>query len=143
MTKQSATRPNQVTQAWRIFQFRERFELPVDVRIARKSGLRYVRDFVGVAGGSEAIRYQRQLAALMDGNGLEFYCLYGAYRQLINLAAKWTTPYRGHLLHANTNPLTDAQIGQLLKISHQKMSRILRRLASVKLIEKVAWPREQ
>ena len=53
---------------WRIFHFGERFELSENIRKCRKSALEFSRDFVGDAGGDEAVGYQRQFALLSNGD---------------------------------------------------------------------------
>lgn len=136
-SKRSATKAPWV---WRIFHFGERFELSENIRKYRKSALEFSRDFVGDAGGDEAVGYNRQFALLSNGDGLNFGLLYGVYRLLINLAAKQSRAFRGYLLDARNRPLTDAQIGKLLKIETKQMRKFLRQFASVDLLERVELP---
>ena len=128
------------SKVWRIFRFRERYEMPEDMRKCRVSALEFTRDFVGDAGGDEAVGYQHQFRLLSNGDGIEFSKLYGVYRQLVNMAAKRSRAYRGYLLDAKNLPLSDAQIGKLLRIETKIISKILRKLASVTLLEKVDLP---
>lgn len=125
---------------WSIFHFKERFELSENIRKCRKSALEFSRDFVGDAGGDEAVGYQRQFALLSNGDGLEFGLLYGLYRLLVNMAAKQSRAFRGYLLDAKNQPLSDAQIGKLLKIETRRMRKFLRQFASVDLLERVELP---
>lgn len=127
-------------QVWRIFRFKERFELGEDVKILRKSGLHFTKDFVGVAGGDEAVGYRKQFGLLLNGDGLESAAFYGVYRMLVNMAAEHTRAKRGYLLDASDQPLTATQIGRLLHIKTPKMRQILRKFASVSLLEQVHLP---
>jgi len=136
-SKRSATKAPKV---WRIFRFKERFELSENIRKCRRSALEFSRDFVGDAGGDEAVGYQRQFALLSNGDGLEFGMLYGLYRLLVNMSAKQSRAFRGYLLDAKNQPLSDSQIGKLLKIETKRIRKILRRLASVDLLELVELP---
>ena len=125
---------------WKIFHFGERFELGEDVRSHRKSALDFTRDYVGVGAGNEAVGYQQQLSMLSNCDGQEYYLLYGIYRALINEAGKRSRAYRGYLLNASNEPLSDAKIGKMLKIHAKKMTRLLRRLESVDLLVRVPMP---
>jgi len=136
-SKRSATK---VPMVWRIFHFKERFELPENIRKCRRSALEFSRDYVGDAGGDEAVAYQRQFALLSNGDGLEFGLLYGLYRLLVNMAAKQSRAFRGYLLDAKNQPLSDAQIGKLLKIETRRTSKLLRKYESVYLLEHVELP---
>ena len=133
-SKRSATK---VPMVWRIFHFKERFELPENIRKCRRSALEFSRDYVGDAGGDEAVAYQRQFALLSNGDGLEFGLLYGLYRLLVNMAAKQSRAFRGYLLDAKNQPLSDAQIGKLLKIETRRTSKLLRKYESVYFLEHV------
>ena len=125
---------------WRIFRFKERYEMPEDMRKCLMSALEFTRDFVGDAGGDEAVGYQNQFKLLANGDGLEFGLYYGIYRQLVNMAAKRSRAYRGYLLDARNQPLNEGQIGKLLKIKTKEIKKILQKLASVDLLEKVDLP---
>ena len=125
---------------WRIFHFKERFELSENIRKCRRSALEFSRDFVSDGGGDEAVGYQRQFALLSNGDGLEFGMLYGLYRLVVNMSAKQSRALRGYLLDAKKQPLSDGQIGKLLKIPTKRMSKILRQFASVDLLERVELP---
>ena len=143
MAKSKITNPkSSIKKVWRVFRYRERFELADDVRTHRKSALDFTRDYVGVGAGNEAVGYQQQLNMLSNGKGEEYYLLYGLYRQLINETSKRSRTYRGYLLDSANEPLSDAQIGRMLKIHAKKMTRLLRRLASVNLLERVDLPAE-
>lgn len=125
---------------WRIFHFKERYELPDDMKSLRKSGLHYTKRFVGVAGGDEAVGYQSQFGMLQNGDGLEACMLEGIYGRLVNMAAQHSKAKRGFLLDAADQPLTDGQIGKLLNINARTMSKYLRLFETVKLLEKVDKP---
>ena len=140
-SKKSAKAPNnQSPLVWRIFHFKERFELPEDMRACRKSGLQYTRDFVSAAGGDEAVGYLNQFKLLDNGDGLAMAMLKGLYRDLVNMSAQHSKAKRGHLIDADDKPLTDVQIGKLLNIKGPTMRKILRQYAGVKLLEKVDMP---
>jgi hypothetical protein len=125
---------------WRIFHFGQRYELPDDMKICRKSGLQYTKRFVGSGGGDEAVGYQNQFGLLENGDGVESCLLEGVYGRLVNLAAQHSRAKRGYLLDAADEPLGDAQIAKLLNIKTPAMRRMLRRFASVRLLEKVDLP---
>lgn len=147
--KKSARQPNnqssiinhQSPKVWRIFHFKERFELPDDMRGFRVSGLQYTKRFVGVAGGDEAVGYQNQFAMLQNGDGLEACLLEGIYGMLVNLTAQNSRAKRerGYLIDADDKPLSDAQIGKLLNINARTMGKYLRLFETVKLLEKVEF----
>lgn len=125
---------------WRIFHFTERFELPEDIKICRKSGLQYTKRFVGVAAGDEAVGYHRQLGILCNGDGQEVSMLKGLYGDLVDMAAEQSYAKRGYLLDADSQPLTSAQIAKLLNYKAPVMRRLLKRFESVKLLERVELP---
>ena len=126
--------------AWHIFHFEQRYELPEDMRMCRKSGLQYSRDFVGVAAGDEAAGYHKQFGLLCNGDGFESCMLFGLYRRLVNLAAEQSRAKRGYLIDAEDRPLTAAQIGKLVHIPAADMRKLLKRFANVKLLEQVDLP---
>lgn len=125
---------------WRIFRFKQRFELPDDIKICRKSGLQFTRDFVSAAGGDEAVGYLNQFSMLSNGDGLELCMLQGLYRRLVNMAASHSKAKRGYLLGPSDEPLSDAQIGKLVSIKAPQMRKLLHKFASVELLEKVELP---
>jgi len=135
--KAAAPKPKKV---WRIFRFEPRYEMPEDMRKCRVTALEFTRDFVGDAGGDEAVGYQHQFSMLSNGDGAEYSRHYGAYRQLINMAAKRSRAYRGYLIDAKNQPLSIGQIAKLLNYKTDDMRKILRRLASVDLLERVDLP---
>jgi len=130
----SARKPSR--SVWRIFRFKQRFELP---GYCRKSGLRFTRDFV-ITSGYESDGYLHQFRLLDNGDGLNLAMLKGLYRDLVNMAAQHSKAKRGFLIDADDRPLTDLQIGKLLNIRGQTMRKILRQYAGVKLLEKVELP---
>jgi len=138
-SKKKATIPKP-KKVWRIFRFSERYELPEYMRKGRVTALEFTRDFVGDAGGDEAVGYQHQFRMLSNGDGAEYSRHYGVYRQLINMAAKRSRAYRGYLIDAKNQPLSDGQLGKLLNYKTGDMRKILRRLASVDLLERVDLP---
>lgn len=135
--KAAAPKPKKV---WRIFRFEPRYEMPEDMRKCRVTALEFTRDFVGDAGGDEAVGYQHQFSMLSNGDGAEFSKHYGVYRQLVNMAAKRSRAYRGYLIDAKNQPLSNGQLGKLLNYTTNEMRKILRRLASVDLLERVDLP---
>ena len=142
--KPAATKTKAVAKTkkvWRIFRFSERYEMPEDMRKCRVTALEFTRDFVGDAGGDEAVGYQHQFSMLSNGDGAEFSKHYGVYRQLVNMAAKRSRAYRGYLIDAKNQPLSNGQLGKLLNYKTMEMRKILRRLASVDLLERVDLPK--
>jgi len=137
---QSKIENSQSQLVWRIFHFAERFELPEDIKICRKSGLQYTKRFVGIAGGDEAVGYHSQLALLENGDGMESCLIEGIYGRLVNMAAQHSYAKRGYLIDAADQPLSDAQIGKLLNINRRTMGRYMRLFESVRLIEKAELP---
>jgi hypothetical protein len=127
---------------WRIFRFAKRYELRDDERKLRQSGLLFTRDFVSEAAGDEAARYYLQLGMMDNGDGERYHLLLGIYRRLVNEAAKRSRAYRGYLIGADDQPLSDAAIGRLLKINTKRMAQLLNKLESVKLLEHVNMPKE-
>jgi hypothetical protein len=125
---------------WRIYRYAERYELKDDDRRCRKSALQFTRDFVSVMAGNEAVGYHQQLSMLQNGDGEEYFVLFGLYRTLINEAGKRSRAYRGYLLDAANGPLSDAKLARMFKIHVKKMSKLLRRLEVVDLLERVDVP---
>jgi len=137
---QTIKSPPTPKKVWRIFRFKQRFELPEDLKICRRSGLQYTRDFVSVAGGDEAVGYLNQFGMLSNGDGQELSMLRGLYRSLVNMAAQHSRAKRGYLLDASDEPLTGGQIAKLLNFKAAKMRQLLAKFARVKLLEKVELP---
>jgi len=137
---QTIKSPPPPKKVWHIFRFKERFELPEDMKIHRRSGLQYTRDFVSAAGGDEAVGYLNQFGMLSNGDGEELSMLRGLYRSLVNMAAQHSRAKRGYLLDASAEPLTDGQIAKLLNYKAARMRQLLARFARVKLLEKVPLP---
>lgn len=125
---------------WRIFRFAKRYELRDDERKCRQSGLLFTRDFVSDAAGDEAAGYYQQLAMLDNGDGERFCLLFGLYRRLVNEAGKRSRAYRGYLIDADEQPLSDAAIGRLMKINAKRISSLLHKLEAVRLLEHVTMP---
>ena len=125
---------------WRIFHFTERFELPEDIKICRKSGLQYTKRFVGVAAGDEAVGYHRQISILAGGDGRLRSEIKGLYGDLVDMAAEQSFAKRGYLIDAEGKPLTSAQIARLLGYPSAVMRKMLRSFERVKLLERVDLP---
>jgi len=140
MKKRKSKIENRKSEVWHIYRFIERFELPEDMRMLRKSGLHYTRDFVGTAGGDEAVGYHTSFNLIANGDGLEYSMLYGLYRRLVNLAAQHSRIKRGYLLDVDNSPLSAVQIGKILGINGNKMRFLLQRFAKVKLLELIDTP---
>jgi hypothetical protein len=138
--KKTKATKKEAKKVWRIFRFEKRYELPEDMKIFRKSGLNFTKRFVGVGGGDEAVGYHKQFAMIENGDGIESCMFEGVYGRLVNMAAEHSRARRGFLLDADDQPLSDAQIGRLLNIKSKEMRKLLRKFASVKLIEKVELP---
>ncbi len=141
MTKKIETSSRTEKKIWRICRYTERFELKEDDRRCRKSALQFVRDFVGYASGNEAVTYHQSLTMLRHVTGEEFCMVYGLYRLLVCEAGKRSRAYRGYLLDVDNKSLTDTKIGRLFGIHPRKITRLLRLLESVGLLDRVDMPK--
>ena len=137
MTEIAATKKNKV---WHIYRFKERYELPDDKKILRKSGLLFTRDFVGTGAGDEAVGYANQFAMLCNGDGLDTALMNGLYRLLVKMAASHSYYRRGYLLGPDGSALTAAELGAMLNIPGRKMFSLLNRFKRVQLLEYVTLP---
>lgn len=142
--KKSQHRPAQAVKrgpkrVWHIFRFKERFELPDDVRYCRRSPLQYTRDYVGSGQDDEAISYQQQMSVLKSrANRLQ---LRGAFHDLKEIAANRSRCYRGYLLNAKFEPATTKKIAQWLGLGTRQAGKLLRELEDIGLIEQVDLPK--
>lgn len=123
---------------WRISRYRHRFEMPDQWRRQMARPLEYARDFVGTNAGQEAAKYQQQIAMLGDGRIATLR--FGLFRQLVGLASNQDRPYRGYLLDADLQPLTDAALAKLLKWDLAELRRELKALADAGLVERAIEP---
>ena len=126
---------------YHIFHYQARFEVHTESRHFYKASLSFSRDFIGDAGCDEGADYQNQFSLLSsNGDGLEYCQFYGCYRLLVNLASRHARRYRGWLLGANKEPLSNFQIARLLHIPPKQMTKILKRFIMARLIEKIQLP---
>lgn len=133
---QQVKKPRKV---WRIYRFRERFDIAETSRYCRKSALIYTRDFVGTSGGDEAITYQQQIDLLK--NCTEHHLmLRGAFHALKAVAANRSMTYRGYLLDHKNAPASNGLIAMWLGIDAAETKKIIKDLAAVGLIEQVDLP---
>lgn len=123
---------------WHIFRFRQRFELPEDIRYDRKSPLQYTKDFVGSGNDDESCNYFNQIMALRAKSN--YHCLRGIFSDLKNIAANKSKEYRGYLLTGSFEPASAREIGRWLGLSETKTKKILDVLSDVGLIEMVDLP---
>lgn len=127
-----------MTKVWHISRFRERYELPDDVRLDRKSPLIYTKDFVGGGSDDESCTHGRQLLALRSKRN--WLALRGAFSELKNIAGNMSSKYRGYLLNSNYRPASVKEIGRWLGVREAKSESILKELRDVGLLEMVAFP---
>ena len=123
---------------WHISRFRERYELPEDVRLDRKSPLIYTKDFVGGGSDDESCAHWRQLMALRSKTN--WLMLRGAFAELKNVAGNMSKEYRGYLLDSNFRPASVKEIGRWLGVVEKKAEKIIEELRDVGLLEYVALP---
>lgn len=123
---------------WHVFRFRERFELPDDLRFDRRRPLLYSRDFVS-AGDDESASYLRQIDAMSrHQNGLE---LEGAWSRIRRAASARSLAFRGYLLTVDNRPASDAEIGRTILFAEpRRVARILKSLEQIGLLEQVRCP---
>lgn len=123
---------------WHIYHFRERFELPDNVRFDRQRPLVYTRDFVGSGQDDESINFNQQMDRLKSHP--ECLAIKGAFRELKTMAANRSIKYRGYLLDEEFRPATTKRLAELLLISEEKTDEYLKVLEEVRLIECVPLP---
>jgi len=126
---------------YHIFHYGQRFEIRNESRHFYKASLAFSRDYIGDGGCDEGADYQNQFSLLScDGDGLKQATYYGVFRLLVGLASRHARRYRGWLLGASKEPLTDSQIGRLLRIEPKVMAKMLKRFIAVRLLEKIELP---
>lgn len=130
---------SRMTKVYHISRFRERYELPDDVRLDRRGPLIYTKDFVGGGNDDESCAHWRQLMALRSKNN--WLALRGAFSELKNIAGNMSKEYRGYLLDSNFEPASVREIGRWLRVSEKKCREIIEELKDVGLIEFVASPK--
>ena len=123
---------------WHISRFRERYELPEDIRYDRKSPLLYTKDFVGSGSDDESCGYWQQLMAMRSKSN--YLALRGAFSELKNIAGNKSKEYRGYLLDSNFEPASVKEIGRWLGVSEKKGRNIIEDLQDVGLLEYVGIP---
>jgi hypothetical protein len=125
-------------EVWHISRFRERYELPDDIRYDRTSPLIYTKDFVGSGSDDESCAYWRQLMAMRSKTN--WLVLRGAFAELKNIAGNMSKEYRGYLLDSNFKPASVKEIGRWLGVGEKKAQMIIEELRDVGLLEYVAIP---
>jgi len=125
---------------WRIFHFTQRYELPEDVKICRKSGLLYVKLFVGISAGDEAVGYEQQMQMCCNGDGQQSAMIEGLYSKLVKMAGKHSYYRRGYLIDAAGEPLTVSGLAKILNFPPATMKKWIRRFEDVRLLERVDLP---
>jgi predicted metal-dependent hydrolase len=127
-----------MTKVYYISRFRQRYELPDDVRLDRRGPLIYTKDFVGGGNDDESCAHWRQLIALRSKRN--WLVLRGAFSELKNVAGNMSKEYRGYLLDSNFKPASVKEIGRWLGVSEKKAHIIIKELKDVGLIEYVGMP---
>ncbi len=123
---------------WHVRGYDKLVELPDDVRFRRWSPLLYCRDPVS-ANDDASAAYLQQINTLSHRqNGLE---LEGAWSRIRRAVSAQSKVYRGWLLSADHQPLSDAEIGRtVLFCQPRKASRILKALQEIGLLEHTRCP---
>jgi hypothetical protein len=127
------------TKVWRIFRFRERFELPDDVRFCRDKPLEYIRDYIGSGTKEESIHYKRQISACEASKNVDR--LLRVFYKLREIAGNHTRAYRGYLLDENFEPAENNKIAIWIGLTKQETEKILKELEQIGLIEMVIPPK--
>lgn len=128
-----------MVKVWHISRFRQRYELPDDVRLDRLGPLLYTKAFVGGGHDDESCAHFRQTMALRSKPDWLF--LQGAFTELKNMAGNMSKEYRGYLLDSNFKPASVKEIGRWLGVGVKKAEKIIRELSDVGLIEHVPLPK--
>lgn len=123
---------------WHISRFRERYELPDDVRYDRGSPLKYTKDFVGSGRDDESCAFWRQLMALRSKKNYD--SLRGNFADLKCIAGNQSKEKRGYLLGSNFQPASAKEIGSWLRKNEKQARGIIKDLSEVGLLERVACP---
>lgn len=131
-------RRQQVKKVWRIFRFKERFELKEDVRFCRSGPLLFIRDYVGSGQDDEAIKYKQQIAICESAPNR--YELLFVFWKLREIAANHSRAYRGYLLDEKFEPASINKISVWVGIDVKKTERIMKQLEQIGLIEQVKKP---
>lgn len=127
-----------MAKVFHISRFRERYELPDDVRLNRKSPLVYTKDFVGGGSDDESCAHWRQLIALRSKRN--WLALRGAFAELKNVAGNMSKEYRGYLLDSQFRPASVKEIGRWLGVGEKKAQSLINELSDVGLLERVICP---
>lgn len=123
---------------WHISRFRERYELPDDVRYDRGSPLKYTKDFVGSGRDDESCAFWRQLMALRSKRNYD--SLRGNFADLKCIAGNQSKEKRGYLLDSNYRPASVKEIGSWLRKTEKQAESIIGDLSEVGLLERVTCP---
>ena len=136
-TKKAKSSPR-AKKVWYIFQFKERFELPDDVRFCRRGPLQFVREYVGSGQTDVSITYKQQLEAVKTSPNR--HILRSIFDDLREIAANRSRCYRGYLLDEKNQPATEKKIAQWVGLEPSECRRVLKELADIGLIERVPLP---
>lgn len=127
-----------MTKVYHISRFRQRYELPDDVRYNRGSPLKYTKDFVGSGSDDESCAFWRQLMALRSKKNYD--SLRGNFADLKCVAGNQSKEYRGYLLDSNFKPASVKDIGRWLRKTEKQAEIIIKELLDVGLLERVPCP---
>jgi len=140
MAKAAKSRKPRQKYVWHIARFRDRFEMPENLRKKRIQPLDFTRDFVGSNAGMEAAKYQEQAAQLGNGDGMRHMMLVGLFRELVNRASNQDRAYRGYLTDAEFNPVNVGQLAKSLRWPTGELQTAMKELSTAGLIERVPEP---
>jgi len=126
-----------VKKVWRIFHFRERFELPDTVRFDVERPLVYIRYYVGSGQDDESINFKRQIAACKASDNR--HTLHSSFMDILEVAANHSRSYRGYLLDERFEPASISKIAEWVSLETEETGKILEKLEQIGLIEKVEW----
>ena len=129
-----------IQKVWSICRFRERFEMTGEYE--RKTGLEYVRQFIGAGGlkSTESTQFLSQLRELKHYYPDRHYHFRGVFDELLGLAGTVELRFRGFLLNSRLKPATMQELAARLDITVAEMREAMKALDRVGLIERIDLP---
>ncbi|MGA1979484.1 MAG: hypothetical protein ABSG99_02810 [Sedimentisphaerales bacterium] len=123
---------------WRIFRFRQRFELPDNIRFDRQKPLIYIRYYVGSGQDDESINFKRQIAACKASQ--RRHILLAVFMDLLEIAANYSRAFRGYILDEHFEPAGIIKIAGWVGLEVKEAGKIFRELEQIGLIERILMP---
>ncbi len=129
-----------VPKVWRICRFRERFEMTGEYE--RKTGLEYVRQFIGAGGlkSTESTQFLSQLRELKHYYPERHFHFRGIFDELLALAGTVELRFRGFLLNSRLGAAAAHELAARLDVTVKEMREALKALERVGLIERIDLP---